>query len=48
VPAALGQRDVERPRSGNGVLEKELEEITHPEEQQATRVRPLDLVVLRV
>jgi len=46
VPAALGQRDVERPGGGDGILEKQLEEITHPEEQEAARVRLLDLMVL--
>jgi hypothetical protein len=32
VPAALGQSDVERLRCGDGVFEKQLEEIAHPKE----------------
>ncbi len=46
VPAALGQRDVERLRRGGRVVEEQLEKIAHPEEQQAAGVRLLDLVVL--
>ena len=32
VPTALGQRDVERLRRGDRVVEKQLEKIAHPEE----------------
>jgi hypothetical protein len=35
MPAALGQRDVERLCGGNGILEEQLVEVAHPEEQQA-------------
>ena len=45
--AALGQRDVERRRRGDRVIEKQLVEIAHPEKQQATGMSALDLVVLR-
>jgi hypothetical protein len=47
VPAALRQCDVERLRRGDRVVEEQLEKIPHPEEQQAARVRLLDLEVLR-
>ena len=47
MPAALGQRDVERRRGGPCVLEEQLVEIAHPEKQQATGMGALDLVILR-
>ncbi len=46
VPAALGQRDIERLRRGDRVVEEQLEKIPHPEEQQAAGVRLLDFEVL--
>ncbi len=47
VPAALGQGDIERCRRRDRVVEKHLEEIAHPEKQQAARVLRLGLMVLR-
>ncbi len=47
MPAALGQRDVERRRRGLRILEKHLVEIAHPEKQQAAGMRAFDLVILR-
>ncbi len=46
VPAALGQRDVERLRRRDGVIEEQLVEIPHPKEQQTAGVRLFDLVIL--
>ncbi len=46
VPAALGQRNIERLRGGDRVVKEQLEKISHPEEQQAAGVRLLDLEVL--
>ncbi len=40
VPAALGQRDVERLRRGDRVVEEQLEKIPHPEEQAGSRGSP--------
>jgi len=47
VPAALRQRDVERRRGGDRVIEEQLVEIAHPEEEQTARMGALDLVVLQ-
>ena len=47
VPAALGQRDVERLRRGDRIVKEQLEKIAHPEEQQAARMGAFDLVILR-
>ena len=46
VLAALGQRDVERPRRGHGVVEEQLIEVAHAVKQQAIRVFRLDCQVL--
>ena len=45
--AALGEHDAERPARDLRVLEEQLVEIAHPVEQEAIRVRGLDLDVLR-
>ena len=47
VAAALGQRDIERRRRGDRVLEEQFVEIAHPEKQQAAGMGALDLVVLQ-
>jgi len=44
--AALGQRDVQRSRRGDGVIEEQLVEVAHAVEQQAVRVLALDRQVL--
>ena len=47
MPAAPGQRDVERRRRGDRVIEEQLIEIAHPEKQEAPGMAALDLVILR-
>src|SRR5438128_645296 len=41
-----GERDVQRPRRGSGVLVEQLVEVAEPEEQQATRMGALHVQVL--
>ena len=47
VLAALGQHDAEGLRGGDGILEEELVEITHPVPEQAVRIGLLDFEILR-
>src|SRR5579875_3049734 len=47
VPAAPGQRDIERLRRGDRIVKEQLEEVPHAEKQQAARMGALDLVILR-
>jgi hypothetical protein len=47
VLAAFGQRDVQRLRRGNGVIEEHLVEIAHAVEQKRVGVTRLDLQILR-
>ena len=44
--AALGQRDAERPRRGDGVVEEQLVEIAHAIKEQAIRIGRPDLDIL--
>ncbi len=46
VPAALGQRNVERLRRRDGIVKEQLEKVAHPEKQQAARIGAFDLVIL--
>jgi len=46
MPATLGQHDAERAARNLGIGEEQLVEIAHPVEQQAIRMRRLDLDVL--
>ena len=45
--AAPGQRNIQRPACGNGIVKEHFVEIAHPIEQQRARIGRLDLQILR-